>query len=162
MIEEWRDIKGYECVYQVSNLGNVRRLVGFRCRNERILKPRKKAKGYLMVHLCDNGIRKDVSVHRLVAEAFIPNPNNLPEVNHIDEDKTNNRVSNLEWCTRQYNVEYSNAITVNQYTLSGEFVKEWVSTNSIERELGYNHGYISKCCTGKRNLAYGFIWRYNI
>ena len=160
MTEIWRDIKGYEGLYQVSNLGNVRRLVGFRCRNERIIKPRKKANGYLQVILQDNGIKKCVHIHRLVAEAFIPNTDNLPEVNHIDEDKTNNRVSNLEWCTRKYNAEYSLAKPVNQYTLSGEFVKQWVSTRAIERQCGVHQQNIWHCCKGKIKSAYGFKWYY--
>ena len=100
MREEWRDIKGYEGLYQISNLGRVHSYY-----KRDILEP-KEDKGYLRVGLYKNGKRKPYSIHRLVAEAFIPNPNNYPQVNHKDEDKSNNRVSNLEWCTAKYNINY--------------------------------------------------------
>ena len=160
MEEIWKDIKGYEGLYQVSNLGRVKSL---KFGKERILKPGRKKIGYLIVLLYDNnGICKWFRIHRLVAEAFIPNPNNLPEVNHKDEDKSNNRVSNLEWCTRQYNNEYSKAIPVNQYTLSGEFVKQWVSTAAFAKSIGKPNArnHLTECCKGKIKSAYGFIWRY--
>ena len=104
MNEEWRDIEGYEGLYQVSNLGRVRSL---NCRGHKgcigILTPRLDGKGYEMVALYKEGKARNTKVHRLVAQAFIPNPNNYPQVNHKDENKINNNVSNLEWCTVLYN-----------------------------------------------------------
>lgn len=100
MIEEWKAVPGYEGLYEVSNKGNVRNV-----RRNTLLRLQKN-QGYIRVWLYKNGIQAGLRVHRLVAQAFIPNPDNLPEVNHIDEDKTNNRVDNLEWCSRKYNVNF--------------------------------------------------------
>lgn len=97
--EEWRPVCGYETRYEVSNFGRVRNADGH------ILKPIKR-RGYLCLNFCVNGLRKDMKIHRIVAEAFIPNPDELPFVNHKDEDKENNAVWNLEWCTTQYNNNY--------------------------------------------------------
>ena len=111
MNEEWRDIEGYEGLYQVSNLGRVKSL---NCRGHKgcigILTPRFDGKGYEMVALYKEGKARNTKVHRLVAQAFIPNPNNYPQVNHKDEDKTNNCVDNLEWCDTQYNNTYGTRI----------------------------------------------------
>ena len=105
-MEEWKYIEGYEGLYQVSNYGRVRSLF-YRKKNQvQLLKLRKVTKGYLQVALWKNRKRKDFMVHKLVAEAFIPNPNNYPQINHKDEDKTNNCVENLEWCTNEYNHNY--------------------------------------------------------
>ena len=160
--EVWKLIEGYE--YMVSNLGRVKSLeridyLGHH-RKEKILKPGKTADGYLQVGLWKDGKRKSYHIHRLVANAFIPNPNNLPEVNHIDEDKTNNKVENLEWCNKTYNKRYSSAVAVNQYTLEGKFIKTWSCMREIEYQLGFNQGSISHCCQGERKSASGFIWRY--
>ena len=114
MIEEWRPVVGYEGLYEVSNTGRVRsldmyvksRYGNYRLHKGKVLSPAKDKNGYLKVNLCYNGKDKIIRVHRLVTEAFIPNPDNLPEVNHKDEDKTNNRVENLEWCDRSYNINY--------------------------------------------------------
>lgn len=140
--------------YSVSRLGNVRN-----DKTGRILKPGI-TRGYLRVCLCKNGEHKNYRVHRLVAEAFIPNPLGLPQVNHIDENKLNNRAENLEWCTIQYNQEYSNAKQVVQYDLNGNLIANWKSTHEIQRQLGFSQGYISSCCTGRHKTAYGYIWRY--
>jgi len=103
--EVWKDIKNYEGIYQVSNLGRV-----YNCRYNRFLStPTNRKKKYVDVVLNKNGIAKSYKVHRLVAEAFIPNPNNLPFVNHKDENPSNNCVDNLEWCTNEYNLNYGNA-----------------------------------------------------
>ena len=112
MTEIWKDIVGYEGLYQVSNLGNVKRLKGYKGRGkgyiveEHLIKPSINSHGYQNVVLCKNGKTKTFSMHRLVAIAFLDNSDNLPEVNHKDEDKTNNCVDNLEWCDRVYNNNY--------------------------------------------------------
>lgn len=115
MEEEWRDIKGYEGLYQVSNLGRVRSLDRkfiksngrMHSRKGKVLAPNTNPKGYFFVNISDiNHKITPTRIHRLVAEAFIPNPNNLPQVNHIDEDKSNNSITNLEWCTNRYNTMY--------------------------------------------------------
>ena len=164
--EIWCTIKGYESLYEVSDQGRVRSL---KFGKERILKPQRIKTGYLKVCLCKNGEIKQCLVHRLVAQAFIPNPQNLPEVNHKDENKTNNSVQNLEWCDRKYNQNYGNRTQrqadkkskpVIQYTKSGEFVKEWKSATDVQRNLGYAYQHISHCCTGKCKSAYNFIWKF--
>ena len=117
MIEEiWKPVIGYEGLYEVSSYGRVRSLdryvkgkgESYWLRKGKVLSPEKNKDGYLLVSLCCNGKRYLRTVHRLIAQAFIPNPDNLPEVNHLDEDKTNNRVDNLEWCDRSYNNNYGN------------------------------------------------------
>ena len=129
--------------------------------------------GYYYVCLSKNGIVKNYFVHRLVAEVFLPNPDNLPCVNHKDEDKSNNNVDNLEWCTHEYNINYGTrnkrigksntngkrSKPVLQYTLDGQFVKEWSSIMECKRN-GYNHGHIIECCRKNRKTHKGFIWRY--
>lgn len=105
MEEVWKDIEGYEELYQVSNLGNVKSLFFRRSKNPKLLKPNMYC-GYLYVNLCKEGKRLLSSIHRLVAKAFIPNPNNYPVINHKDENKQNNKVDNLEWCTIKYNNNY--------------------------------------------------------
>lgn len=114
MCEIWMNIKNYEGIYQVSNKGNVKSLPkklphtsgGFRMTKERILKYTLDKDGYCMVCLTNNYAKKYIRIHRLVAEAFLPNPNGYTEINHKDEDKTNNCVENLEWCDRKYNCNY--------------------------------------------------------
>lgn len=100
-MEEWKTIDNYEDLYMVSTLGKVKSL-----KHNRVLRPNIKHDGYMFVILCKNGKVKPFRVHRLVAQAFIPNPDNLPEVNHKDENKVNNTVENLEWCTSSYNINY--------------------------------------------------------
>ena len=164
--EIWRPIKGYEGIYEVSDQGRVRSL---KFGKERVLNPVRDDGGYLIVNIWKNGEKKMCKVHRLVSQAFIPNPDNLPEVNHKDEDKTNNKVSNLEWCDRKYNQNYGTGIqrmaeklskSVLQFTKDGEFVKEWKSATDVKRNLGYSKGNISSCCTGRLKSAYNFIWKY--
>lgn len=119
-------------------------------------------RGYSRIQLCKDGKIKHFPIHRLVASAFLPNPNNLPQVNHINEIKTDNRVENLEWCTAKYNSNYSKAksISILQFTKQGEFIKKWNSAIQVERELGFNNSNINACLREKRKTAYGFIWRY--
>ena len=158
--EIWRDIKGYEGQYQVSNKGNVRSVarkdsIGRKC-GGRTLKPAYDKDGYLLVSLYKNGKAKKKRIHRLVIEAFVPNPNNLPDVNHLDEIKTNNELSNLEWCTRRYNTNYGTRIerivqiqskkvrAVNIKT--GEVIR-FKSTAEAGRK-GYDQRGVSKACRG--------------
>ena len=170
MEEIWRDIKGYEGLYQVSNLGNVKSLHYNKTKIPKLLRIYKNSNndsGYYLTSLNKNGIRKNFFIHRLVAEAFISNPNNLPCVNHIDEDKSNNKVDNLEWCSYKYNVNYGTCKTrsslkrskpVIQYTKEGEFVKEWRSIKEAETSIGIRCG-ISKCLSGKHKTSGGFVWK---
>ena len=104
MMEEWKEIPGYEGLYEVSNMGNVRNV-----RRNTLLRLSKDCYGYTQVSLYKNSIRTGLRVHRLVAQAFLSNPDNLPQVNHKDEDKSNNRVDNLEWCDSKYNLNYGTA-----------------------------------------------------
>lgn len=153
-MEIWRDIKGYEGLYQVSNEGMVKSL-----RNNKILSLFANHKGYLQVYLTKNGEKKGFLVHRLVAKTFIPNPQNLPQVNHKDEDKTNNKVENLEWCTNDYNINYSQSKKVYQYTLNNVLVKIWNSTMELGRN-GFAQSCISLCCNGKKQKHKGYKWSY--
>ena len=160
--EIWCPIKGYEGLYEVSDQGRVKS-IGYG--DDRILKSVIDKGGYLKVCLCKNGEREWCRIHRLVAKTFIPNPDNLPEVNHKDEDKENNYVQNLEWCDRKYNCNYGTrnqriSKLVLQFTKDGEFVREWKSSSEIEMNLGYAHQNISSCCTGKLKSAYNFIWKF--
>ena len=156
MNEIWRDIDDFEGLYQVSNLGRVRNL-----NSGKILKFFTQ-NNYCRVSLSKNNRTYKFLIHRLVAQAFIPNIDNLPVVNHKDENPLNNSVENLEWCTQKYNVNYSQAKAVNQYTMSGKFVKKWFSISAIASSMGnYDiKSTIVKCCKGKKKSAYGFIWRY--
>ena len=116
--------------------------------------------GYLHVRLYNNGVSKDIAIHRLVAIAFIPNPNNYRYVNHKDKNTKNNKVSNLEWCTNSYNLIYSKGKKVVQYSKEGEFIKEFNCVADASRECNIPTTNISKCCKGKRYSAGNFIWRY--
>lgn len=166
-MEIWKDIEGYEGLYQVSNYGNVKSVErkiwngkGYRISRERVLSPGNVC-GYMYVGLSKNDIRKGYYIHRLVAEAFLPNPCNLPEVNHINEKPSDNNVSNLEWCTCEYNAIYSHGKRVLQLDKdSNEIIRKWDSLSQAKREGGFNDGYISSCCWGKRKLAYGFRWQF--
>ena len=169
MNEIWKDIDGYEGLYQVSNLGNVKSLNYRHTGKERILKPGNNGLGYLQVNLCKNRKTRHFTIHRLVAKAFLENPDNKSDVNHKDEDKTNNCVDNLEWMTRKDNINYgthnermakSRSKSVLQFTKNGKFVKEWPSVIQIERDLGFSSGNISQCCNGKYKSAYEYIWKF--
>lgn len=176
MKEEWRDIPGYEGLYQVSNLGRVRSLDRYvdhgqtkALRKGRILKQGRASGGYMMVQLCNGGGGSNKLVHRLVADLFVPNVENLAEVNHKDENKENNRADNLEWCTRSYNINYGNGnakrvkdklIAVEMYTLDGTKLQEFSSVNEAARAVCGSAGNISMCCKGKRTTAKGYIWKY--
>lgn len=155
MIEEiYKDIQGYEGLYQISNLGNVKSL--HTRGKEKILKPAKNHKGYLTVGLCQQEKQKTHYIHRLVAMAFIENPNNLPQINHKDINPANNTVENLEWCDCQYNIDYSQSKQV----MCTETNKIYPSTHQVERELGFYSSGIRKCCRGKQKTCGGFHWKY--
>ena len=161
--EEWKPVVGYEGLYKVSNQGRVRSLP----RNStsgKILKLKTNTDGYLLATLYKDGKSKSYRVHRLVALAFIPNPNNLPEINHKSEEKWLNTVDNLEWCDRVYNINYGNRTKktskpVKQLTLNGELVYIWPSMAEAGRN-GFNHQNICSCCQGKHKTAYGYKWKY--
>lgn len=173
-MEQWKDIKGYEGLYQVSSLGRVKRILFknkmVEKKEDKVLKPFQSKKGYLQVTLCKNNKTKLFNIHRLVAEAFIDNPDNLPQVNHRDENKENNKINNLEFCTSKYNHNYGTGIKrqseqlkkkVNQYDLNGNFIKCWDGMVDAQNELGINRNNINSCCLNTRKTAGGFIWKYH-
>ena len=174
-MEEWKDIyytdntsgklMDFRGNYQVSSKGRIKSL---KHGKEKILKLKNEWNGRKYVILSMGNKQYTLKVHRLVAYIFIPNPNNLPQVNHKDECKTNNIVSNLEWCDRKYNNNYGTRTErcskklskpVLQYTLDGQFVKEWPSTMECGRN-GYNRGNVYACCLGKLKTYKGSIWKY--
>ena len=178
--EIWRDIKDYPN-YMVSNLGRVKSLCNNKTSKEKIIKPNKINSGYLRVALYKNGNIKKYLIHRLVAEAFIDNPNKLPCIDHINANKTDNRICNLQWCSHKENM--NNPLTIDkmsknahlknkfgaehplskpiiQFTKNGEFIRKWDSAWDVLRELGINQGNICSCCKGKLKSAGGFKWQY--
>lgn len=161
MKEIW---KQFETNYAISNLGHIKNV-----NTSRILKLRKSHNGYLKTNISVNGKIKTIFIHRLVAETFIPNPGNLLQVNHKDENKTNNCVNNLEWCDAKYNRNYGTATerimqkrrkTVYQYDMSGNLIKQFKSNREASRILNINSGMISQVCNGKRKSYKGFIYKY--
>ena len=182
-MEEWKTIPNYE-EYQVSTLGRVKRLAYYKnvcggskqyC-EEKILKPQKRKRGYQAVMLSKNSKVKSFLVHRLVAMVFIPNPDNLPQVNHKDENTSNNRVDNLEWCNQCYNSNYGtskyrisaklkNGILskpVEQYCKNGMFIMEYPSAIEASRVLGLNVSGIISCCNNNPKYSHcgGYQWKY--
>ena len=176
MQEIWKDIKNYEGLYQVSNMGRVKN------KKNCTINPELNKNGYKYIPLYKENKRRRELLHRIVATAFIENPNSLPQVNHIDGNKQNNNVDNLEWCTCSYNLKEAyrlklreparamlgkkgikcpNSKKINQYDLEGNFIKLWYSTMDIERELKIRHNSISKCCKHKKyKTAGGYKWEY--
>lgn len=164
MEEVWKDIKGYEGLYQVSNLGRVKRVT-----TDRILKGSKDSIGYLRVNLHKNNIPSTEKVHRLVAEAFIPNLENKPQVNHRDEDKTNNMASNLEWMTAKENINHgtctqriskSNSIPIIAINIKTGKSQDFYGSRECARQLGLNHGNITLVLKGKRRKTGGYTFKY--
>ena len=184
--EIWVDICGYEGLYQVSNQGRVRSLDREIYKNNNVKQFSKsfilkfeKNKGYNYVHLFKNGVRKRMAVHRLVAEAFIPNPGNKPEVDHINTIRDDNRVENLHWVTPKENMENpltkekrktikptvrpkgTNSIKVVQLDKdTNELIKIWNSAMEAQRECGFDNGNINRCCRGKYKSHKGYKWMY--
>lgn len=190
--EEFRPVKGYEGLYEVSSFGRVKslsRIVKSPIRNnptvtrkERILKQSESDRGYKSVTLQIGEMLNIMSVHRLVATAFLANPNNHPVINHIDSDPSHNVFLNLEWCTQSHNIRHAfktgrkhapdwfyksefgrdnpASRQVIQMSVNGDFIKEWDCVSYIQRDLGFNRPNICKCCRGKINTAYGFKWKY--
>lgn len=165
---EWRGIKDYEGYYQVSDTGLVRSLDrniiysdGRKyIKKGKILRLKKDRNGYPRVELYRNNKCRGFYVHRLVAEAFIPNPTNLPQVNHKDENILNNNVNNLEWCDGKYNVRYSIAVKVSQFDKSGNYIKTWNCIQDVTQELGISSSHIVMCCKKRMKSAGGFCWNY--
>lgn len=168
MKEVWKDIEGYEGLYQVSNFGRVKSSY-----TNRFLKGRKSPQGYLLVNLCKNNIASGKTIHRLVAQAFIPNSENKPQVNHIDEDKTNNMVSNLEWMTSKENLNHgtrneragkaiskSNSIPIIATNIKTGESREFYGINECARQLGLHHQSIYKCLKGKLRQTGGYTVKY--
>lgn len=187
MQEIWKDIENYEGCYQVSNLGRVRSLTrkvdtfnGVRTTKGRILKPTLTDMGYLTICLKQHQKSKTFFIHRLVAKAFIPNPNNYPIINHKDSVPTNNNVENLEWCTQSHNVKESyrvgnakptkgcfkkgmiphNRKAVKQYDLDGNFIATYKSIRFASESTNTNPVCIGNCCKGTQETSNGFKWRY--
>ena len=179
--EEWKIIDGFDGMYLISNYGRLKSLKG---KKERILKTFINCHGYEQISILHNKQKHKLGIHRLVAMAFIDNSNNYPVVNHKDEVKTNNHVSNLEWCTVEYNNNYgtrnqrlselnkgannpnfgkhslSPKRKVIQLTLDENYIKTWDGIREIERTLGVHHSHISDCCKGKRKSIGGYKWQY--
>lgn len=174
-MELWKPIVGYEDFYEVSNLGRVRSLHG----SGLILKQQSTRTGYKVLWLYNgkphgNGRSgKTHQVHRLVAEAFLPNPDALPEINHINEDKADNRADNLEWCSHAYNSAYGmrgkkigekntngkRSTPIDQLDMDGNYIRTFPSWAELRRQ-GYSPRNIWMQIVGKRQHAYGFKWRY--
>lgn len=193
MQEIWKDIPNFENIYQISNYGQVKALEKtvwtgkyFKHYPEKILKPTVDKDGYLCITLHNAGKIKGYRIHRLVAEAFIPNPENKPQVNHINGNKQKNTVTNLEWVSSKENIQHAykinlmnqtgknnamfgkygkdnpNSIPVYQIdTKSKQIIKEWDSITNAAKFLNIKcGGHIGDVCKGKRKSAYGYIWRY--
>ena len=170
MEEIWKDIQGYEELYQISNYGRIKSL---KYNKDNILKPYMTSTGYYKIDLRKNNTRKIKPIHKLVAQHFIDNPENKPEVNHKDGNKLNNRVENLEWVTRSENIKHSyktglhihspDCKRVYQIDVNTEqMIKSYNSVNAAARQLNLRHESISACANGITNSYGGYKWKYDI
>ncbi len=180
MKEIWKDIPNYKGLYQASNLGRVKNK-----KTNKILKSSLSMKnGYNQLVLCKNDEHKVFKIHRLIAKTFIPNPENKPQVNHIDGNKQNNNVENLEWCTIKENLNHAinsglftkersakisrankgknnpRAKILLQYDLNNNFIKEWNYAKEASKKLKINYCCIKDCCNNRQKTAGGYIWKY--
>lgn len=175
--EIWKDIKGYEGLYQVSNYGKIKSLSRHIIRingnylidKDKLLKQKKNPKGYVSVSLCKKGVIKYRMIHRLVAEAFIPNPNNYPCVNHKNENKVDNRLENLEWCSYTYNNEYNNRAKkvgvikskpIYHFTVGGDFINIYKNSYEAEKETNISRRTIIRCCKKEKNNYKNHVFLY--
>lgn len=182
MNEIWKDVVGYEGIYQVSNLGRIKALPrkvkvcggAYRLIGEHIVKPTKCKNGYLEAAFSVRQKREVRLLHRVVAQAFIENPDNLPEVNHIDEDITNCHADNLEWCTSKYNANYGtrnervaqtkkqtgSVKAVYQFDLNGNLINRFEKISDAAQEVGADISAIIRVCKGKQQTSMGYRWEY--
>lgn len=177
MDEVWKQVKGYEGLYEVSNMGRIKSLPktlkgregSVRISKETILKQANHPSGYLSVVLCKNEVHKTTLVHRIVAETFIENPKAYPQVNHKNENKKDNRADNLEWCSPNYNLCYgtrmerkakSTGKEVCQFDLDGNFIKSFASIVEAANAVGGQKAPISNCCLGRSHSSYGYKWSF--
>ncbi len=172
MVEEWKDIEGFEGYYQVSNYGRVksfRKATRYGAKNEYILKNAVANHGYCQVTLYTPSKREKHTVHRLVAKAFVPNPYNLPQINHKDENVLNNRADNLEWCTPKYNNSYGTArfrmaITkgqmIDQFLPNGQFIARYACLSIASKFSGVSKRVIAAQCRGEYQVSYNYLWKY--
>ena len=181
----WKPVVGYEGLYEVNNYCQIKSLNYNKTGKEKILATHKNDLNYFKVALYKNSVKKYYYIHVLGSKAFLPNPDSLPYVNHKDCNPANNYIhinkdgsvdpakSNLEFCTQSYNINYADrnekvadklGKPVLQYSLSGDFIKEYKSASEAERQTGVSIASISMCCTGKRKVAgtkeVSYIWRY--
>lgn len=147
-----KDVVGYENIYGITSCGKV-----WSYKYKKFLEPGTDRLGYLRVNLFKDGQKKNYRIHRLVAEAYLPNPDNLPEVDHIDGNKTHNYLNNLQWITHRDNVRKSKNKPILQYSLDGEFVREWECAHDVGKIVSKN---IYECLKGRRKSAYGYRWFY--
>lgn len=169
-MEEWKPIQGYEGLYAISSEGRIKSFRKWRrahCASEYILTPSLSSNGYLQITLYSGKTKRKFLVHRLVAEAFVPNPDGLPHINHIDENTTNNRAANLEWCTPLYNNRYGTArfrsmvthgTPIKQYLINGVWLATYASVAVAENLTGIPAGNIQNCLSGQNKTANGFMW----
>ena len=181
MNEIWKAVQGYEGRYEISNLGRVKSLNYNHTKKPKILAPKHHSSGYDTVTLCNNGIHKNKPIHKLVADAFIPNPNNLPQVNHIDGDKSHYSVDNLEWVSASDNVRHAikNGLrrpfvsdngfgathihrrAVYQFSMDGELIQRWECISDASREYSCRPSSIVNCCQGRNKSLRGYKWSYS-